>query len=84
MAMLVSETQIAALRKSERERFGRWFVETPYGKAYIDRTGRPRRVTEQELLTWRTAADARIEEMLVDLPKHACLRYSLPARSPIS
>lgn len=68
--MFNQDSQIAALRKTERQRFERWFVETPLGTAYIDRAGRPRRVSHEELSAWRAEAYARIEEMLAELPKN--------------
>lgn len=66
---LYDEKQIDALRQTERARFARWFVETPMGMAYIDRGGRPRRVSDDELTAWRAVAHDRIEAMLADLPK---------------
>ena len=68
---LFDAKQIDALRTTERARFARWFVETPLGTAYIDRAGRPRRVSDDELAAWRAAAHERIETMLADLPKNA-------------
>ncbi|NJS14271.1 MAG: hypothetical protein HC788_06170 [Sphingopyxis sp.] len=73
---LYQESRINALRTTERERFARWFIETPFGIAYIDRAGRPRRVSDQELLAWRAAAYNRIEEMLAELPKTPGLRWA--------
>jgi hypothetical protein len=67
---LYDEKQIDALRQTERARFARWFVETPTGTAYIDRAGRPRRVSDDELTAWRAVAYDRIEAMLADLPKN--------------
>jgi hypothetical protein len=67
---IIQESQIAALRETERDRFQRWFVETPFGMAYIDRAGRPRRISDDEFTVWRAAAHARIEEMLADLPRN--------------
>lgn len=70
MIQFVNAKQVDALRTTERARFARWFVETPMGTAYIDRAGRPRRVSDDELSAWRAAAHARIEAMLADLPKN--------------
>lgn len=49
MMPLFDADQIDALRTTERARFARWFVETPMGTAYIDRTSQPRRVSDDEL-----------------------------------
>jgi hypothetical protein len=68
---LIDEKQIDALRQTERARFSRWFVPTPLGMAYIDRQGRPRRVSDDELAVWQAAAYVRIEAMLAELPKNA-------------
>ncbi len=70
MMQLFDANKIDALRTTERARFARWFVETPMGTAYIDRTGQPRRVSDDELSAWRAAAHARIDSMLADLPKN--------------
>lgn len=76
---LYDEKQIDALRTTERARFARWFVETPMGMAYIDRAGRPRRVSDDELNAWRAVAYERIEAMLADLPRNTWIAISAMA-----
>lgn len=50
------------LRRNERARFERWFVETPAGTAFVAGPGQPRIVRPEELRRWRGQAYARIDE----------------------
>jgi hypothetical protein len=74
---LIDDRQIDALRQTERARFARWFLPTPLGIAYIDRAGRPRRVSDDEFAAWQAAAFVRIEAMLAELPKNAWIAVSV-------
>jgi hypothetical protein len=68
---LLDDFRLDQLRQAERRRFQRWFVHTPMGWAYIDRSGRARGVSDDEYRSWQAAAFVRIEEMLADLPAKA-------------
>lgn len=80
---LIDEKQVDALRQTERARFARWFVATPLGMAYIDRAGRPRRVSDDELTAWRADAYVRIEVMLAELPRNVWTAVAVIAGTAI-
>jgi hypothetical protein len=67
----LDEYKLGQIRDAERARFLRWFVQGPMGWAYIDRSGRPRAVSEAEWSAWRARAYVRIEDMLGSLPTNA-------------
>ncbi len=54
------------LRQTEMARFHRWFVRTPMGWAYVDRVGRPRKVSDDEHAAWQAEAAAHVEAIIAD------------------
>jgi hypothetical protein len=54
------------LRQTELARFHRWFLRTAQGLAYVDRSGRPRKVSDAEHADWLAEAEARVEAIIGD------------------
>jgi hypothetical protein len=69
----LSNQRIEQTRQSERARFQRWFVPTTLARAYIDRQGRPRAVSEAEFLGWQDQVHGIVEDMLAKLRYHTAL-----------
>lgn len=61
---LIPDHRMELTRSNERARFERWFVPTAFGRAYIDRQGRARGISEDEYLAWQDQAYDHVEDMV--------------------